>query len=462
MLRGAVLHIMRSKLKTAPILGIFLIGAALVSGCATSREEDYVASILQEAIRESGLEEAPVVVETPENPPAPISVEGPSVVSVAPSGVVSASPGGSVPTVLKSEGPVVVAEKPVARALPEESVVASSVTAVAPMSVTVPLVPPVTATAPGVTEPLMATPVAVAPVSVAETNSVGSVPVVAATPIKPVEPTIQPDTVLWVSVAEDPSLNGRYMVNNSSAIDFGYVGLVFLQDMTAVQAEAAIRNVLIGRYLNTATVTVKIAKASYDLVGVSGNVEMPSEIKIGPGAAITLSEALRRANGLKSGRESNRVKIVRGGLRNPFGPAAEGELLSLVGQDGQMRVPAVYLRNNDLVYVFETQAPSADGVITTGGGGKRIVLLGEVPRRGVIEFGENEPCTLMYLLFKIGGLPRFAKGDRIQIVRRQKDGSEKTFIVDGDALMKSGNPDDDVVLESGDRVVVPARKLTFF
>ena len=78
------------------------------------------------------------------------------------------------------------------------------------------------------------------------------------------------------------------------------------------------------------------------------------------------------------------------------------------------------------------------------------------------EFAENEPCTLMYLLFKIGGLPRFAKADKIQIVRRGKDGREKAFVVNGESLMNEGNPQDDVVLESGDRIIVPARKIAFF
>ncbi len=443
------LHILRVKGGIAPLLGISLIGGVLASGCATTREDDYVASILKEAMRESGVEEASLVGMKADTASATyLAVSGPSVVSVTPAGVVSASSGGSVPSVVQSSSSTVVVK-------PQPMVVSpatgsGAIPAIA--AVTVPVTGSTSAAGSGgASNPVLTAPVVT-----------GDVTAVTATPLTPGEPTIQPDTVLWVSVTEDPSLNGRYVVNNSSAIDFGYVGLVFLQDMTATQAETAINKVLIGRYLNHATVTVKIAKASYDVVGVLGSVEVPGEIKIGPGSAITLSDALRRANGLRSNRESNRIKIIRGGLRNPFGAAAEGEVLSLVGEDGQMRVPAVYLRNNDLVYVFSAAAPAADGVVSTGAGGKRIVLLGEVPRRGVVEFAENEPCTLMYLLFKIGGLPRFAKGDRIQIVRTQKDGSEKTFIVDGETLMKNGDPRDDVVLESGDRIVVPERKLSIF
>ncbi|MEI8351142.1 MAG: polysaccharide biosynthesis/export family protein [bacterium] len=279
----------------------------------------------------------------------------------------------------------------------------------------------------------------------------------------PAEPTIQPDSVLWVSVSEDPSLNGRYLVNDASAIDFGYVGLVFLTDMSVVQAEGELKRVLEGRYLKTATVSVKMAKASYDKVGVQGSVEIPGEIKIGPGATISLSEALRRAGGLRGNRENCRVKIVRTGMKTPFGAAATGDVYSLVSTDGQLKVPEVYLRNDDLAYVF-TPSTEASGQATgaTGAGGKRVVLLGEVPRRGVVEFSENEPCTLMYLLFKVGGLPRFAKANQITVVRRNKDGSEQKFLIDGERIMNTGKPEDDFVLETGDRIVVPARKISFF
>lgn len=421
------LHIKRLRFGDVLRVGLSLSLVALLGGCATTREDDYVASVIAEAIRQSGAEEGSTYASQAQaGGRAPSSIHGPAVVSVAGGGAVSITPMGSVP----SAQPVQVATvAPAQGAIPDAVVQAG---AVASSELNVPA---------------------------ALTGSGDKATTVA--PLKPGEPTIQPDTVLWVSVNEDPSLNGRYIVNNSSAIDFGYVGLVFLQDMTAAQAEQAIKNVLIGRYLNAATVAVKIAKASYDVVGVMGNVERPGEIKIGPGAAIALTEALRRAEGLKSNRDSNRVKIVRGGVRNPFGPAADGEVLPLVDTNGQMRVPDVYLRNNDLVYVFAAEAPMADGGIKATGS-KRVLLLGEVPRRGVIEFAENEPCTLMHLLFKVGGLPRFANGDKIQIVRRQKDGSETTYVVDGESLMTSGNPRDDMVLESGDRVIVPSRKFAFF
>jgi protein involved in polysaccharide export with SLBB domain len=460
-------------------LGVGLAFCLLFSGCVTSSlEDDYVANVLAEAMQDYGAV-GTLPAPTAEPPPLQgVSLPQPGAVSMTVPSSVSVPAGGTVSVAQPS--PVIVmptsAVAPVAPPASSQGVVVPAIPApvVAVPAVYVPVSqPPPVAAPPVAPPPLVEGAPVVAPVPV---QVVGVGTNEGATPVmprsmesKPVVPrpsvaTIQPDSVLWVSVTEDPSLSGRYMVNDASAIDFGYVGLVFLPDLSVEQAEAEIKRVLEGRYLKNATVSVKLAKASYDRITVSGHVEMPGEIKIGPGATISLNEALRRAGGLRASRDHSRVKIVRGGVKTPFGAAAEGEVYPLTTQEGQLKVPDLFLRNDDLVYVFtpssEAKGANPDSVIT-GVGGKRVILLGEVPRRGVIEFSENEPCTLMYLLFKIGGLPRFARGDRITVVRRNKDGQEQKFLVNGGKLMKSGKPEDDLVLESGDRIVVPARSISF-
>ena len=407
MISGGSVFKMGGGFLVAKALGMLLC-TLFVFGCVTSRENDYVSSAISEAMQE------PLVSEQQSFPASSdeasvYSVSTPTIVSVSPGGTVTATPAAGVSvtapsqltvvmpsvassTTVQPEPPRVVTPPVRVSTVPKVNVKVEPPTeedgeVVAP--VTPPFTPPAHAASPRATTP-------VAPVaSGAPVESLEPVaPVVASVPshedspsqaagtsesvapaaqeansitgwhagmLKPATPTIQPESVLWISVTEDPSLNGRYSVNNSAAIDFGYVGMVFLQDMTVEQAEAAIKNVLEGRYLNHASVSVKIAKASYDFVGVLGNVETPGEIKIGPGATITLNDALRRAGGLRGNRESNRVKIVRGGLRTPFGPAAEGEVLSLVTEGGQLRIPDVYLRNNDLVYTFASESPQLGG-----------------------------------------------------------------------------------------------------
>ena len=269
--------------------------------------------------------------------------------------------------------------------------------------------------------------------------------------------TVQPDSVLQITVEEDPSLTGRYAVNDFSAIDFGYVGLVTLHDMTVEQVAAKIRSVLESRYLRKATVKVGMAKASYDKIEISGEVMRPGTMKIGPGSSITLREALLRAGGLRPQATSARVKIVREGMLSPFKISDKGETMALVDDRGRPNIPQVFLQNNDLIHVF-----SYEGKAIGPMGEKYILLLGEVKSPGVIRFSSEEPCTLMYLLFKIGGLPAFAKGDAIRIVRRDKNGVETEILGNADVLMKEGRTEDDVALENGDKIIVPARHLSIF
>lgn len=268
--------------------------------------------------------------------------------------------------------------------------------------------------------------------------------------------TIQPDTVLWISVEEDPSLSAKYTVNEYSGIEFGYAGLVLLNDMSVDAAERRLRAVLEGRYLRKATVKVEIAKASYDRVGVSGAVMTPGMVKIGPGSTVTLNEALRRAGGLRLESPSARVKVIRGGLLSSLGPIAEGEIFSLITPDGRPSIPNLSLANNDLAYVFAQQG----GPPVPGTGEKKVLLLGEVPRQGIVAFSENEPCTLLYLLFKVGDLPRFANTEAVRIVRRDPAGQEKEIKANAKKLLREGNPADDVVLENGDRVIIPERRIS--
>jgi len=173
---------------------------------------------------------------------------------------------------------------------------------------------------------------------------------------------------------------------------------------------------------------------------------------------------LRRAGGLRAEATAPRVKIIRNGLLSPFGPIAQGEVFPLLSEDGRPSIPSIVLSNNDLVYVFaQRAAPTAGGAPTgLGLGEKKILLLGEVPRQGVVSFADNEPCTLLYLLFKIGGLPRFAKADAIRIIRRDAEGKEKEIVANAERLMRDGDPAQDVMLQNNDRVIVPARRINFF
>lgn len=467
-----LISLIRQTRRRLPQWSLLLVVLAL-AGCVTTREDDYVSDIIADALREAE-------VATPGNPaqspdedraqnkatslevPVRSTVErNPAAISVAPSGIVSLAAPSATPDSGSESVPSFVV--PSGRESSATTTAAAVAAAVLPTGGGT-----AAAVRTGADTTRILDAAAIPPDSVGATvTNVGRRHMVL---LKPTVPTIQPNTVIWITVDEDPSLNGRYSVGSDGAIDFGYVGMVYVQDYAVEQAAVVIKNVLEGRYLNRATVKLRIAKASYDQVGLLGAISSPGDIRIGPGTAISLSDLLLRAGGFRDDKRNLWVKIVRGGMLSPFGPAADGESFPLSTPTGDWAIPNVFLRNNDLAYVYAQSAGSmvgpTTGVRTTGAGTtsgpKRVILLGEVPRRGVVEFAENEPCTLMYLLFKIGGLPRFAKASKITILRLDKDGREIKIVKNGESLMEHGDPDEDVALEPGDRVIVPARKFTFF
>ena len=151
------------------------------------------------------------------------------------------------------------------------------------------------------------------------------------------------------------------------------------------------------------------------------------------------------------------MRIVRGGLTNAVVDSEEGEEYSLVTADGRPSVPDVQLFNNDVVHVFSSEA-GASAVL----GEKEIMVLGEVKKPGIYRFSGNEPCTMLHLLLKMGALPPYANKKAIKIIRRDEYGEETEIKVNAEKILDDGDPDDDIELKNGDRLIVPARRIHLF
>lgn len=269
--------------------------------------------------------------------------------------------------------------------------------------------------------------------------------------------TIQPDCLVQINVEEDPALDGNYPVNDIGAVQLGYIGPVILYNKTEDQAAGKIREVLRMRHFKKATVRVKILRASYDKVRIVGAVNQPGVIKIGAGDTMSLNDALLRAGGLRPSVKGAKVRIVRNGMLSALAFAQDGEEYPLVTDEGFPDIPDIALANNDIAYVFSSSATTPIEV-----GEKEILVLGEVRRPGVYKFSSGEPCTVMHLIFKMGGLPPYANSKAVKVIRQDESGREEEFVVNAEEILSTGDPEKDVPIENGDRIVVPARRITLF
>ena len=296
------------------------------------------------------------------------------------------------------------------------------------------------------------------PTTVPAAGAAGS-GIAAENPAEPLQPmqtptqlTIQPESVVEITVAEDHTLSGVYEVNSASAISFRYVGLVFLGNMTTNTAAEKIRTTLEQRGFKTATVAVNMIKSSRDIVRVTGWVNQPTDLQIGPGSSILLKEALLRAGSLRGKAKGIVVKLKRNGLQDPIPFSDPVEVYPLAGSDGKPRIPPLLLRNNDWVDVSAGEEQQTMGI-----GEKRIIVL-VLNHPSIVRFSNSEPCSIMNLMIKLGDMPKWADMRGVLVLRRGIDGVDEELKVDVTKVLEKVDPDKDVALENGDRVIVRERR----
>ena len=84
--------------------------------------------------------------------------------------------------------------------------------------------------------------------------------------------------------------------------------------------------------------------------------------------------------------------------------------------------------------------------------GSQIRVLGQVAEPGTVPFRER--MTLLDVMIEVGGLTRFAAGNRGRLVR-VVDGSSEEFRVRVDDLVNKGRIEENIVMQPGDIVIIP-------
>ena len=82
-----------------------------------------------------------------------------------------------------------------------------------------------------------------------------------------------------------------------------------------------------------------------------------------------------------------------------------------------------------------------------------VNVIGAVPRSGQIPLVND--LRVLEAIATMGGFALFANTGDIRIVRRQSDGSEVEYRFDYDAYIKGQAPGTNIVLRSGDTIIVP-------
>ena len=84
--------------------------------------------------------------------------------------------------------------------------------------------------------------------------------------------------------------------------------------------------------------------------------------------------------------------------------------------------------------------------------GSQIRVLGQVTEPGTVPFRER--MTLLDVMMEVGGLTRFAAGNRGRLVRIV-DGASEEFRVRIDDLVSKGRIEENILMRPGDIVIIP-------
>lgn len=82
-----------------------------------------------------------------------------------------------------------------------------------------------------------------------------------------------------------------------------------------------------------------------------------------------------------------------------------------------------------------------------------VNVIGAVPRSGQIPLVKD--LRVLEAIAMMGGFALFADSGNVRIVRRQPDGGEVEYRFDYDAYIKGRAPGTNIVLRSGDTIIVP-------
>lgn len=107
----------------------------------------------------------------------------------------------------------------------------------------------------------------------------------------------------------------------------------------------------------------------------------------------------------------------------------------------------------DLVTAFsEFVTAPAVSIVVDEINSRKVFVVGEIAQAGVYDI--LQPTKLMQVLAMAGGLTEYAKKDQV-IVLRDRGGRDERLVVSIKAIQSGRQPDDNLVLQPGDTVIVP-------
>lgn len=189
-------------------------------------------------------------------------------------------------------------------------------------------------------------------------------------------------------------------------------------------------------HLTGANVSVFIEQFALRTIYIVGAVNTPRSVQFPRTEVLTVSQAVAAAGGFKPEADWRDVRVFR--------------------RHGGLQVLHV-----DMETVLEKGQPAqdlelADGDLVFAGAADMVFVFGHVNSPGAYRLPPGVPATLSRYVSVAGGFTRFARSNRVRLIRRDAAGDEERVrVVDMRQIIELGKVEEDLGVKPGDIIFVP-------
>ncbi len=237
--------------------------------------------------------------------------------------------------------------------------------------------------------------------------------------------------LLHIEVFGHPDLTVDARVPAVGEISFPLIGM--LPQVAGRTAEALAEEVtrrLADGFIRNPSVTVQVRDYGPRMAWVVGAVKTPGAVKLDPLRPSGAMQAIGAAGGFDEDADRGAAMVVRDDPANP------GRKIALALPASEIPQQDVELTHGDVVV-----APRAD----------RIFVLGQVQYPRAVPLPTREALTLSKAISLAGGFGRYARENRVQLIRKGQD----PLSIDVRAVLDGTKGAEDPSLRAGDTVFVP-------
>ncbi|BAU11612.1 polysaccharide biosynthesis/export protein [Leptolyngbya sp. NIES-3755] len=263
-----------------------------------------------------------------------------------------------------------------------------------------------------------------------------------------------------VDILNVPEYSKEYQVLVNGTVNLQRAGSLFITGMTTRQAQDAIA-AKYRRLLRDPVIDVSLLSARPLNVAIAGEVGKPGTytLTFGEGGKFpTVTRLIREAGGMNLAADARQVVV-----RRPQRAGADQEIRLNMWElfsTGNIRQDLT-LRDGDSVFIPAATSVNLaevtqrkDANFSVAAQPVNVAIVGEVARPGPYTIKDPVP-TLSGAIREAGGIKQLANLKEVKVRRNTRTGTPQTINVDLWQLLRSGDLNQDLVLQQGDTIEIP-------